>query len=102
MNQVNPATAVRTVCQMRDEWECGLLAHVTDGVITKVTPAEFPDPSDQGACGKGLATHRLAQHPDRLRHSLKRVGYSNSSRPAGHVLAVSPFLSLSEQVRNLD
>jgi len=65
---------IRTVCGMPDYLQCGLSVEVTDGVITKVRPADFPDPVDKGACPKGLATPELVYHPDRLRHPLKRVG----------------------------
>ena len=65
---------VRTVCGMPDYQRCGLSVEVTDGVISKVRPADFPDPVDKGACEKGLAASELVYHPDRLRYPLKRVG----------------------------
>jgi len=65
---------IRTVCGMPDYLRCGLSVEVTDGVITKVRPADFPDPFDKGACEKGLVAYQLVYHPDRLRNPLKRVG----------------------------
>ena len=65
---------VRTVCGMPDYLRCGLSVEVTDGVITRVRPAGFPDPVDKGACEKGLAAYQLVYHPDRLRYPLKRTG----------------------------
>ena len=35
---------VRTVCHTGCGMACGLLAHVKDGVLTKIEPAEFPNP----------------------------------------------------------
>jgi anaerobic selenocysteine-containing dehydrogenase len=65
---------IRTVCTLHDGLGCGLSVQTTNGVITKVGPANFPDRVDRGACAKGLATPQLVYHPDRLRHPLKRVG----------------------------
>ncbi len=65
---------LRTVCPFC-VCSCGLLAHVTDGIVTKVQPAkDFPDPSAWRACAKGLATPQFVYHSDRLRYPLKRVG----------------------------
>jgi len=66
--------AVRTVCGMPDYFRCGLLATVENGTITGVRPGDFPDRADCGACVKGLNTHHLVYHRDRLRHPLKRAG----------------------------
>ncbi|MFC2059069.1 molybdopterin-dependent oxidoreductase, partial [Chloroflexota bacterium] len=70
----NETKKVRTVCPLMDACGCGLLAHVVNGVITKVEPADFPDPDDKGVCAKGLATPQLVYHPERLRYPLKRIG----------------------------
>lgn len=74
MSNKGGKVTIRTVCGMPDYLRCGLSVEVTDGVITKVRPADFPDPVDKGACPKGLATPELVYHQDRLRHPLKRVG----------------------------
>jgi len=65
---------VRTVCNVGCGMSCGLLAHVRDGVLTKVEPADFPDPKYRHLCARALASVKLVYHPDRLRHPLKRVG----------------------------
>lgn len=65
---------VRTVCNIGCGMGCGLLAHVRDGVLTKLEPADFPDPSFRHVCARGLSTIKLPYHPDRLRHPLKRKG----------------------------
>ena len=74
MSNKGGKVTIRTVCGMPDYLRCGLSVEVTDGVITKVRPADFPDPVDKGACAKGLAASQWVYHPDRLRHPLKRVG----------------------------
>jgi len=66
--------AIRTACKSGDGYQCGLLLQVADGAITRVDPADFPNPGDRGACAKGLATRELVYHPDRLRYPLKRAG----------------------------
>lgn len=70
----NDEKLVRTVCPHGDGMACGLMAHVENGVITKIEPAEMPDPKYRHVCAKGLANMKMAYHPDRLRHPLKRVG----------------------------
>ncbi|NQT48469.1 MAG: molybdopterin-dependent oxidoreductase [Chloroflexi bacterium] len=71
---------VRTVCGMPDYLKCGLSVEVIDGAISKIRPADFPDPVDKGACVKGLAVSELVSHPDRLRYPLKRVGARGSGK----------------------
>ena len=57
--------AIRTVCVSGDGFGCGLLMQVKDGTITKVEPADFPNPDDRGACARGLAIAELVHHQDR-------------------------------------
>ena len=64
----------RTVCMIFDGIACGMLAHVKDGVLTKVEPADFPEPGYRFACLKGLCTPKIVYHPDRLKYPMKRVG----------------------------
>ncbi len=66
-------TTIRTVCGLPECMRCGLSIEVDDGAI-KIRPADFPDPTDRGACRKGLAVRELVHHPDRLKYPLKRVG----------------------------
>lgn len=72
--------SVRTVCGMPDYFRCGLSATVEEGAITKVRPADFPDKADCGACIKGLNTHHIVYHPERLQHPLKRSGSRGGNR----------------------
>jgi len=74
MEKKSQSAAIRTVCPLSDYFGCGLLATVTDGVIAKVEPADFPNRADRGACARGLATPELVYHPERLRYPLKRTG----------------------------
>ena len=67
-------TVIRTVCRTSDFVGCGLTVAIEDGVIVKVRPADFPDQADRGACLKGLNTHQIVYHPDRLRYPMKRTG----------------------------
>ncbi len=74
MDKKSEKVTIRTVCALHDGLGCGLSVQTRNGVITKVSPADFADRVDRGACAKGLATPQLVYHPDRLRHPLKRVG----------------------------
>jgi len=65
---------VRTVCHTNVAQGCSLLAHVRDGVITKIEPGDFPNPKYRHICARGLATRELAYHPDRLKYPMKRLG----------------------------
>jgi anaerobic selenocysteine-containing dehydrogenase len=71
---------VRTVCGIEDGVSCGILAHVRDGVLVKVEPADFPDGRFRHICARGLCTVKLVYHPDRLRHPLRRVGERGEGR----------------------
>ncbi len=74
MDVVSENKVVRTVCTVMDVFACGLSAEVKNGVITKIRPADIPDPDYRGACRKGLAAAELVYHKDRLRYPLKRIG----------------------------
>ena len=66
---------VRTVCPAHCGIDaCGILAHVREGRVVKVEPADFPDPRDRRICLRGLASLDITNHPDRLRYPMKRVG----------------------------
>jgi len=70
----NDEKLVRTVCHTGCGMGCALLAHVKDGVLTKIEPADFPEPKYRHICARGLASMKLVYHPDRLKYPLKRVG----------------------------
>jgi len=74
-NPSSNGSAIRTVCHtMSCGVGCGLLAHVKDGVLTKVEPADMPNPKHRHICARGLASMKLVYHPDRLKYPMKRVG----------------------------
>lgn len=59
---------------------CGVLVHVVDGVIRKVT-GDPNSPLNRGElCPKGAAGIDIVYHPDRLKHPLKRVGARGEGR----------------------
>jgi anaerobic selenocysteine-containing dehydrogenase len=100
MDNKSEKATIRTVCALHDGLGCGLSVQTRNGVITKVSPADFPDRVDRGACAKGLATPQLVYHPDRLRHPLKRVG----ERGEGKWQRISweeAFDSISVELRDL-
>ena len=65
---------IKTYCARMDHGGCGILVHVEDGRITKIEGD--PDcPLNRGTiCAKGLAQVERLNHPDRLKHPMKRMG----------------------------
>ena len=62
---------------------CLLLAHVRDGVITRIDADDRPDSIEQPqlrACPRGRAYLRRQYHPDRLLHPLRRAGARGEGR----------------------
>ena len=66
-------TVVKSTCRMC-HGVCGVLVHIKDGKVIKVTGD--PDcPTSMGyICAKGKASPELLYHPDRLKFPLKRIG----------------------------
>jgi anaerobic selenocysteine-containing dehydrogenase len=65
---------IKTYCARMDHGGCGLRVHVEDGKIVKVE-GDPDSPLNRGAiCAKGIAQVERINHPDRLRHPLKRIG----------------------------
>jgi len=71
---------VRTVCGIVDGVRCGILAHVRNGALVKVEPADFPDPRFRHICARALCSTQLVYHQDRLRYPLKRLGERGEGR----------------------
>ncbi|GAI74265.1 unnamed protein product, partial [marine sediment metagenome] len=64
---------IRSVCQAC-HCQCGVMVHVEDGKVTRVT-GDPNHPMNQGfICVKGQAQPELLYHPDRLKYPLKRIG----------------------------
>ena len=62
---------------------CLLIAHVKDGVITRLEADDRPDmlaAPQLRACPRGRAYLRRQYHPDRLKYPLKRVGKRGEGR----------------------
>ena len=56
---------VRTFCRVCEP-SCGLVAHVRDGEITKLTPDREHPVTKGFACHKGIAVLDIHRDPDRL------------------------------------
>ncbi len=67
---------VHTVCPLAgDHTFCILNVWVKDGKIHKVESTDLPQwADDRCVCARGLSSHRLVDHPDRLKYPLKRAG----------------------------
>ncbi|NQT74219.1 MAG: hypothetical protein HQ553_15860 [Chloroflexi bacterium] len=57
---------IPTVCHSACGSVCGLLAHVENGVLTKIEAQDMPDPRHRHICARGLSTIQMVYHPDRL------------------------------------
>ena len=64
---------VRTFCRVCEP-ACGLVAHVEDDRLVRLTPDRAHPISRGWACNKGLATFDVHHDPDRLSHPMQRVG----------------------------
>ena len=66
---------IRTACPSHCALNaCGILAHVKDGKVIKLGPADFDGDRRKQICPKGLSATQLLYHPDRILYPLKRVG----------------------------
>ena len=64
---------VRTTCAIC-HCDCGMLVHLKNGQITKIE-GNPESPTNQGLlCPKGAAALEFLNHPDRVRHPLRRAG----------------------------
>ncbi|GAA1431258.1 hypothetical protein GCM10009601_50060 [Streptomyces thermospinosisporus] len=71
--------AIPSMCQMCTT-ACGIIGHVADGRLLKIT-GNPEDPNSQGAvCGKGVAGPSVLYDPFRLLYPLKRVGERGSGK----------------------
>ncbi len=72
---------VRTFCRVCEP-ACGLVAHVEDGRLVKLTPDKEHPISHGWACNKGLATFDIHHDPDRLSYPLRRTADGRFERLA--------------------
>jgi anaerobic dimethyl sulfoxide reductase subunit A len=77
-SNASPERLVRVGCPAHNcGGRCLLLAHVRDGVITRLDADDRPDvlaAPQLRACVRGRAYLRRQYHPDRLQYPMKRVG----------------------------
>jgi anaerobic dimethyl sulfoxide reductase subunit A len=74
----SPERLVRVGCPAHNcGGRCLLIAHITDGVITRLDTDDRPDTIEAPqlrACVRGRSYLRRQYHPDRLQYPLKRIG----------------------------
>ena len=59
---------------------CGVLVHMVDGAVTRVT-GDRESPLNKGLlCPKGMAGAEIVSNPDRLTHPMKRLGNRGDGR----------------------
>jgi thiosulfate reductase / polysulfide reductase chain A len=71
--------ALRSVCRIC-HGGCGAIVTVKDGRVAGVKGDPASPMSKGWMCIKGLATPEIANHPDRLKHALKRTGQRGSGQ----------------------
>jgi anaerobic dimethyl sulfoxide reductase subunit A len=81
---ISPERIIRLGCPAHNcGGRCLLLAHVQDGVITRLDADDRPDTlaaPQLRACARGRAYLRRQYHPDRLKYPLKRTGKRGEAR----------------------
>lgn len=70
---------VKSACRMC-HGVCGVLVHMRNGRVVKVTGDPDCPTSNGYICAKGKASVELLYHPDRLKFPLKRVGVRGENR----------------------
>lgn len=69
---------IRTICRACLN-NCGMVAHVRDGVVVKLE-GDPDDPMNKGAaCAKGLSGIQALYNPNRIKYPMKRVGERGSN-----------------------
>jgi len=66
-------TVVKSCCRM-DHGICGVLVHIKNEKVVRITGDPESPASEGYICPKGRAAVELLYHPDRLKYPLKRVG----------------------------
>jgi len=100
----SPERLVRVGCPAHNcGGRCLLIAHVRDGVITRLDADDRPDTvaaPQLRACVRGRAYLRRQYHPDRLQYPMKRVG----QRGEGKFIRISwdeAFDTVAAQIRRV-
>jgi anaerobic selenocysteine-containing dehydrogenase len=79
-NMDNDIRWVRTQCARMDHGGCSLMAGVKNNKIVKIKGDPEGFLNKGYVCYKGIASHARLNHPDRLKHPLKRVGARGEGR----------------------
>ena len=70
---------IRSICQ-GCHCQCGVIVHLEDGRVTRVT-GDPEHPMNRGfICVKGRAQPELLYHPDRLKYPMRRLGERGGGR----------------------
>lgn len=76
---MNDITVVKSSCRMC-HGGCGVLIHVKDGDVMKVS-GDPDSPMNKGRlCPKGASSVELLNHPDRLKYPMRRLGARGEGR----------------------
>jgi len=70
---------VKSICRMC-HGVCGVIVHMRNGIVVKVTGDPESPLSNGFICSKGRASVEYLYHPDRLRHPLKRAGAKGENK----------------------
>lgn len=62
------------ICRSNCMGACRLTAHVRDGKIYKLEPADYPDEGYTGCCLKGLTYIERMYSPERVQYPMRRAG----------------------------
>src|SRR5262252_7735515 len=76
-------TVVTSTCGHNCGGRCAVNAHVVDGRIVRIStdPRKWtPEVPPLHACVRGFGQHERVNHPDRLKHPLRRTGPRGSGR----------------------
>ena len=61
MSEAGETKVIRTVCGIEDGSSGGILAHVKDGKLVKVEPADVHVPWMRHSCAKGLCSIKMVR-----------------------------------------
>lgn len=61
-------------CRSNCNGGCRFAAHVRDGKIVKLEPADYPDEGYKGCCLKGISYIDRIYNPERIKYPMRRVG----------------------------
>jgi anaerobic selenocysteine-containing dehydrogenase len=91
-----------TTCCNGCYFECGLIVHVKDGKVVKIT-GDAKNPMNRGyICIRGVKYKDLLYHKDRVRHPLKRAGGRKGGKAEWKRVSWEEALdSISDRLQNI-